>query len=150
MSKNSKKPAQTPLHYDYRWKTPDRAYVNNNNSSFKDLQKAWSSYIKHTNRSTLDDPAGIDIRIEKKFLKDLNFGNIYSSSVQQIKNTMHQAADPDDAGWDLVKGWFDQGDDDDTVETPLPENYCKKCRAKMRELNTGFRKKMYACPNCDK
>ena len=75
----------------------------------------------------------------------------YSSVMKYSpNNSMHQAADPNDAGWDLVKGWFDQGDDDDTVETPLPENYCKKCRAKMRELNTGFRKKMYACPNCDK
>jgi hypothetical protein len=63
---------------------------------------------------------------------------------------MHQALDQDDDGWNMVKGWFEKDDEDDTQETPLPENYCKRCRSKMRELNTGFRKKMYACPNCDK
>ena len=58
--------------------------------------------------------------------------------------------DPDD-GWDLVSDWFKKDDDDDiTQEMPLPENFCKKCRGKMRELNTGFRKRMYACPKCDK
>lgn len=67
--------------------------------------------------------------------------------------TMHQAMDPDDGGWNLVKGWFEKDDDDDddiTQDAPLPENYCRKCRSKMRELNTGLRKKMYACPKCDK
>ena len=55
---------------------------------------------------------------------------------------------PDD-GLDLVNNWF-QRDDDDTQEVPLPENYCKKCRAKMRECDTGLPRKIYACPNCDK
>lgn len=65
--------------------------------------------------------------------------------------SMHQSLDPDDAGWDLVKDWFDKDDDDDpTLEVELPEDYCKKCRGKMRLLNTGLRKKIYACPRCEK
>ena len=56
---------------------------------------------------------------------------------------------PDD-GWELISDWFKKEDDDDTQEMALPENFCKKCRSKMRELNTGFRKRMYACPKCDK
>lgn len=72
------------------------------------------------------------------------------SDILHALYSMHQSLDQDDAGWDLVKGWFEQDDDDPTVEVPLPEDYCKKCRSKMRLLNTGLRKKIYACPNCDK
>lgn len=64
---------------------------------------------------------------------------------------MHQSMDPPDAGWNLINNWFDDDDsEDDTVDTKIPEGHCPKCKAKMRELNTGLRKRMYACPNCDK
>lgn len=68
----------------------------------------------------------------------------------KVNAVMHQAFDPGDSGWGAVKGWFDDDDDDDTVETQLPENHCKKCRGKMRLLDTGFKKKIYHCPKCEK
>lgn len=58
--------------------------------------------------------------------------------------------DTNDPGWDLMRDWFKRDDDDnDTQDIPLPENCCKKCKSKMRELNTGFPRRMYACPKCD-